>query len=482
MRCAWPFIIALAVIALVLAGGCARRDSMRQRELPDLAPHPEGGPDVGAPPLPLDASAIRPMYTEVLAIDLPAAIRVAEADNIAIRQARLEVEAARGRKDAAVGNALPAFSPFVMFETVDGKARATEGNLVSVAFESFQAFLAIDWVLNPGRSVYEIIAARKRLAASEHQERAVVLDMLHRTVIQYHDLVAAQSRVATASQLLAESRELVRISELRLQAGRGVEADRLRAESRLAEREQDLALAMNAFYRASVQLALTLQLDSTVTLIPSAGELPVTTLVHPDIPIDELLGYAVEFRPDLASIRALVESARADRGAAAWGGFGPQFQTTYQIGGLSGYQERSGTSFDFSRQERFSTRAGWRLGLSTFGSLDTARAVEEQTILEAQHVLDDVRADVITAQQASLTAFKLIAMAQRELDAALEAHRLTQLNLKSGTMTTLEVLEAESALSAARHRHVEAVVGYNQAQAHLLAALGLMDESILGPQ
>ncbi|UCC28991.1 MAG: TolC family protein, partial [Phycisphaerales bacterium] len=65
---------------------------------------------------------------------------------------------------------------------------------------------------------------------------------------------------------------------------------------------------------------------------------------------------------------------------------------------------------------------------------------------------------------------------------AAEALRLSEANLQAGTMTTLDVLQAQEAASHARLRHAEAVVHHNQSQVNLLAALGLLnEETLIGP-
>ena len=63
--------------------------------------------------------------------------------------------------------------------------------------------------------------------------------------------------------------------------------------------------------------------------------------------------------------------------------------------------------------------------------------------------------------------------------AAEEALRLGEANLRAGTMTTLDVLQAQDAATQARLRYAEAVVRYNQSQVNLLAALGLLDDASL---
>jgi len=473
-------ITACAAGAIVLSG-CGTHKAITETPVyPDVSPATMMGP---ADTLSLDPSVVEPMHIELLAIDLPNVVRVAVAQNIDIRQAKLEVEAARGRYDASIGRALPVLAPTAIFDLGNGAARNTRGNIVDASFDSIRAFLFIDWVINPGQVAYDIIASRKRLAATEHQERAVIVDTLHTAVVQYYDLILAQSRVETARQALAEADELLRINQLRERTGTGVRADTLRAEAHLAERQQDLTIAMNTFYRASVDLSVTLRLDSTVTLVPSITELGMITLVRDELGIDELLDLAVTYRPDLEGFRSLIEAVTADRKAVAWGGFGPQFQAGYLIGGISGHYNNSLPLPNLSginRDETFTASVGFRLSADTFGNLRAANAVEEQTILEGERMVDHARAQVVTALQGSRANAQLVDKAKQQVNAATEALRLTQANLSVGTMTTLDVLAAQDSLSRAGLRYAHAVVGYNQAQVDLLASLGLVDGAALG--
>jgi outer membrane protein TolC len=86
---------------------------------------------------------------------------------------------------------------------------------------------------------------------------------------------------------------------------------------------------------------------------------------------------------------------------------------------------------------------------------------------------------VVRAAQAGRTFNELIELSRQQVTSAEEALRLTEANLRAGTMTTLDVLQAEDAVAQARLRYSEAVVRHNQAQVNLLAALGLLDETSL---
>jgi outer membrane protein TolC len=504
---------------LAVGLGCAGPRITRSGSgAPNVAPTSQ---PTSVAPLRLETSEIKPLYREILAIDLPAAIRAAMADNLDIQRARQEVEASRGRLESSIGGAFPAVVPSAVFQHVEGTTANSQGQLVGAGFSTFQPSVAVQWITNPGHVVYQIIAARKQLSASEHQEDAVIIETLRLAAVQYYELVLAQTRVATASQAVVEAAELLRINQTRLRTGSGVPADVLRAEAQLAAFQQDLLIGIDAFYQASVALAVTLRLDSSVTLVPRISELPATTLVRADLSLDELLGLAAMYRPDLKSVRELVQAAVADRGATWWGAFGPQFQVGYQIGGITGHaadavpaqgipgnlivnplsttgsfnpnpmvngvikegimrlSARAAHSHDktyaFSEQQQFGADAAWRLSLSAFGDLRTATAVERQTIVDAERQLDLVRAQVVGDLQNSKTSYALIGLAEQQVRAAEESLRLTQANLQAGTMTTLDVLQAEDAATQARLRRAEAVVRYNQAQVNLLAALGLLD-------
>jgi outer membrane protein TolC len=480
-----------------------------------------------AEPLRLSESQIQPMYREKISIDLETTVRVALARNIDVLQAREAVLASEGRLESAVGGALPVLAPTALFDHVEGTVRATEGNLVNVGFNTFQPSIAVQWAVNPGRVIYEIVAAKKRLLASEQQERGVILAALRLATLQFYDLVLAQARVDATFQSVSEAQELLRINRLKLQTGTGVLADELRAQARLAATRQDLALATQEFYDASVALGFTLRLDAAATLIPAMQELPPIRLVRDDLEIEEMLAIAAASRPELGTVRRLVEASEADKGSVWWGAFGPAFQVGYQYGGITGHsnntqapqgipgnllvnpasadgsfsanplvnglikegiargsrraQGRSDQTFGFSDQQRFNAGTGWRLSLSAFGDLKTASAEQRLAILEAERVLDLVHAEVVSAAQSSRTSAEVIDLARQQVASATEALRLSQSNLEAGTMTTLDVLQAQDAVAQARLSYADAVVEFNKSQIDLLASLGLLSAATLAP-
>jgi multidrug efflux system outer membrane protein len=467
--------VLLLFVALGHFGGCAAPGPGSARIRPDVSPSTQPTGESFR----LDRSQIAPMYRELLAIDLSTVVSVAAAQNIDIRQARQRVRAAEGRYESSLGAIFPVFAPSLSYEDVEGSVRAVNGPVVPADFNSFAPVALVQWVINPGKVVSDIIAARKRLLASEQQEQFVVMETIRASAVQYYDLMLAQAKLSLANRAVAEAEELLRITRVRLNAGAGLPADDLRAQAALAGRQQDLALALNAFYQASVALAVTLHLDSAVTLVPKPDEIAPVTLVREDLTLDQCLGLALEWRTDLQGVRSLIAAAAAETAGATWGALAPQVQAGYQYGGISSHIP--GQTFGIHEQKRFAASAGWALGLSTFGQVKTANAGERQARLEAERQLDQVRAQVVRATEDSRTNKKILPMARQQLAAAEEALRLTQANLQAGTMLTLDVLQAEDAVNEARLRYAQAVARYNQSQLNLLEGLGLLDVNSVIP-
>ena len=461
------------LLTMLGISGCAA-PAWQPTARPSLAPATQP-----AASLALDATQIKPMYRELLAIDLPTVVRVAAARNLDIEQARQRVQASRGRYEASVEMIVPIIAPALIYQHLEGVNQGANGVPVAANFSNFLPAVSVQWILNPGRVVSDIVASKRRMEASEQQAESAVLETTRLAAIQYYELALAQARLSVARQAVAETEELVRITAVRLRTGTGLPADDLRARAALAAQQQDFAVALYHFYQASVALTLTLHLDPVVTLVPEAGQITQSTLVRDDMPVEELLATALLCRPDLEAARTLVRAARADKSSTAWGGLGPQVQAGYTYGGLA--TNTSEGNFSMHEQQKASAGVGLALDAATFGRLKTAGANERLAALDVERQIDQVRAAVVSAQQSSLTNARLVPAATQQLGSADEALRLAQANLQAGTMLTLDVLQAQRAVDDARLRYADAVVHYNQSQVNLLAAVGVLDERHLFP-
>ena len=461
--------LAPAAFACLAVSGCVDLPSLR---LSHRSVAPAGQPSAT---LKVDPSNIPTMYRRMLAVDLPAVVRVATARNLDIQQALQQVEASRGVYEASIGAIFPSLTPSVTALGLQG-AVSSGGALGLATFQNVLPAAAIQWIINPGQVAYALVASKRRLEASAQQEQAVEQEAMRLASVQYYDLVLAQAQVAVAQQAMDEAKELLRIESLKLKVGTGLPADQLRAKAAFAAAQQAQLTALNGFYDASITLTLTLHLDATVMLTPHKGEMAQATLVRGDMPIEDMLVTAVHYRPDLQSVRSLLSAAQADTGATFWGGLGPQVQATRTFQPAPPAGRLADTEY---RQQRYVAAGSFNVGAQIFGRIKTAIANAKLSGLDADIQLDKARAAVVSANQASITAGKLIPIATQEVASAEEALRLTQENLKAGTGLTVDVLQADDAANQARLNYATAMVRYNQSEVNLLAALGAIDQASL---
>jgi len=461
-------MVSVAVVSL-MANGCADLGSLRLS-------HPSVAPDAQpTATLKVDPSQIPTMYRQMLAVDLPTVARVAMARNLEIQQAQQRVEASRGAYEASIGAIFPSITPGATAVGLNG-AVASGGGFGLASFQNFFPVAALQWIINPGQVAYDLVASKRRLEASAQQQQAMEQETTRLAAMQYYDLILAQAQVAVTRQAMEESEELLRIERLKTESGTGLPADELRAQAAVAAVQQAGLSAIKEFYNASIALTLTLHLDSTVMLVPRAGAMAQTTLVREDLQIEDMLVIALRHRPDLQAVRTLVSAAQADKGATLWGGLGPQVQAAGLVRPAPPAETVADTEY---RQQTYAVTGGFNWSAQIFGRIKTAMANAKLAGLDLDRQLDKVRAAVVSAHQASVTAAKLIPLAGQEVASAEEALRLTQQDLRTGTGLTIDVLQAEDTAEKARLRRATAMVRYNQAQINLLAALGLIDQTNL---
>jgi outer membrane protein TolC len=433
----------LAILAPVTAAlsGCVDLQALR-------LPHPSVAPEQQpAATLSVDASRVEPMYHRMFAIDLPTVIRVAMAGNLDIQAAQQRVEASQGAYEASIGGIFPSLTPSITAQRLKGVLGNAAGGFSIASVANVVPAAALEWVINPGQVAYDLIAARRQLEASAQQQQAVEQETARSAAVQYYALVLAQARVAATREALDQALELVRIERLKLQTGTGLPGNEMQAEAAFAAAQEAELNALNGFYDASVALAVTLHLDATTMLVPHIGTMAQTTLVREDMPIDAMLVTAVRYRPDLQAVRSLYLASQADTGSTLWGGLGPQVVAQRTFFGAPPANQAADTLYT---QQTYSATVGFNLSAEIFGRIKTATANARIAGIDVDAQLDKVRAAVVSAHQASITAAKLIPIADREVSSAKEALRLTQENRKNGTGLTIDVLQADAA--AVRHR------------------------------
>jgi outer membrane protein TolC len=465
----------VAFMLASLMAGCVSNPWDADATLQDAPPNVTPVRQVSSGTLRLDNSRIGPMYRERFTVDLETVARVASLDNVGILEAQQQVEASHGQLEAAAAAVLPMVGPGATLYHLQGVNTNAQGILQLAHFTTLHPAILVHWAVNPGQVYFNVVASKKRLLASGQQERSIVMQTVQAASLQYYDLVLAQARVAVSRDALAETKELLRLASKRVDAGFGLPVDVTRSRATLAGRQQDLAVALNGFYKASVKLGSTLYLDPVVTLVPKSGALVARSLVRDDLGIEQLLTIAGEWRPDLQSVRELAAAAGADTNAVIWGAGMPTLQADYQPGRLKSWTP--GKTYPSGGQSIDSAGIGWVFNPAIFGQSKTSGANEQIAELEVRRLFEQVGDQVVISAQDSATNASLFPIAKQQVAAAEEALRITRENFEVGTALFLDLLQAQDALNQARLNYATAITSYNQSQVNLLAALGLIDQT-----
>lgn len=309
-----------------------------------------------------------------------------------------------------------------------------------------------------GRNVAKRDAALAALAASGHGAEAV-RQMLGYEVAQTYLMVwktrALQRAADAAVSAFEKNVELVR---KRQEAGTALKADQLDMEVRLAQAREDQAQVENA--NALARHALRNLMGRETGEIDISGHPP--KLVEP----------SSKTAPDRPEMRVALEKERAMEAQirAAQSGWKPQVNAFGSV-----EQNRGGKLDSYGNNYTAGVMLQWTLwdGRQTKGMVNEAEAKLLGVQQETRKLRLEIDLEIKQAQLALKEAEQRLSVSGRVIDQAEESVTLTRDRFDQGLALTTQLIDAETALTAARVRRVEAETNRLQAVAALRKALGL---------
>jgi len=415
-----------------------------------------------------------------LPINLPTALRLANAGNptIAVAQARVQQAYARLREARVVW--VPNLLGGPAYMRHDGLIQNSIGNVFNANKQSFfiggQVALAVD----TSEALFAPLVARQLLQAQTASARAVTDNVQLDVALTYLDLLRAYAALGINTEILAKAEEMDRRAQQAYKAGLGrFTSDPNRAKTEVDLLRQERIDLEGEIAAISARLAQLLLLEPTVDLQPTDPAVAPITLVPDEAALDELVSTALLNRPELAETRFLVGAAMARWREARLAPLVPQLQVSYSAGdfGAGRYDD----PLTWGGRGDGLAQATWQL--HNFGLGDAARAQGRRAELsEANFHVVEVQAQVA----AEVTASAKVARAhRRSLGAAqdgvseaetmwtrLEKAQFGVVDQRIGRMEVLEPLLAVQALRQARVQYLTDVIEYNKAQFRLYWAMG----------
>ncbi len=398
--------------------------------------------------------------------------------NPVVQRSREDLRGLEGRKREAVADALPSVTfvgsalryrdpTFLNSPGFDDFPAEFRDMLQVVPANLYDGSLQVRQTVFSFRLGSAIRAARHGLAMGREQVRRTELVVSLNTVLAYNTYLLSLERVRVAEKTHKQKERHLEMARHRRDAGVATDLDVLRSQVDLENQRAQLLRARGQADQARGAL-------NAVMLRPIDAALePADTLdyVPFDVSLDSVATEALGNRADLRAVRQM-EKAYAQFVGVTRADALPRLD----LSGNWGYSVRELANFGKADYTRWSASLALTVpifdGLRTSGRVAQARsdvakivqdriALETQIRLEAKEGLDrlNVARSILEAAQLNVT------QAERALD-------MTQANYNHGAATTLDVLDAQAALSLAESTRLEALYEHANARATLRSVMG----------
>lgn len=417
----------------------------------------------------------------VLPIDLPTALRLANASNPTIALARERINESYARLRQAEVLWLPNLQAGPAYQRHDGRIQNSRGEVFTIDKSNFFIGGGASLRLETVDALFGPLLARRLTEAQVAATRAVTDDVQLEVALTYLDLLRVYGALAINADTLARAEELLRRSSAADKQGLSrSKADITRAGTEASLRREERIDLEGEAAAVAARLAQLLLLEPTVDLRPADATIAPITLVSEELRLDELVATGLMNRPELAESRALVGAAMTRWRQARLNPLLPRLELTYFAGEFGGGV--NDTLEHFGGRGDGTAAAVWEL--HNLGAGDIARARERRAQYnEANfHVLEvqaRVAAEVTAAAKLARSRKRALRDAQEAVTQALETWRRLEIGSfgmnnpkEQNLLNTLEPLVAEQALAQARIQYLIQVIEYNREQFRLYKALG----------
>lgn len=436
---------------------------------------------------PLDTKAITPpqipagyldgQHSPCVQLDVSQPLTLAEVANAALcnnPQTR-EAWASARIQAAGVGIARSAYLPTIS-DTVSANLNWSNPELVSRnnPYSGLSNSIVASYLLYDfgGRNA-NLESARQLLAAASATQNTVIQNILLTAVQAYYQVQAGQAALEALRETERAAEESFKAADARYRAGVATPADKLQAQTALAQATLNRITAegdLNTAYGALANI-MGLPANQKLTLTPAS---PVPE--NPDIAqdIDALIEQARTRRPDLIASEAQLRSAEADieiNKAAAKPNVSVFTGNTLQDG--SNLTSNNNSAVGISVQIPIFN------GFANTYQIRSAEAIADLRASQRDTLRLQISLDVWRAYHTLRTAAQSITAARALVDSAEQAYRVAFGRYKAGVGNILDVLNAQSALATAMQQSVQAALNWKVARATLAQSMGTLDNAMI---
>jgi outer membrane protein len=312
-----------------------------------------------------------------------------------------------------------------------------------------------------------------KLASTEAEGAAIDIDRAKQdlaleVVKAFLGLLWTEHARDLAAETQQQRKQHAEMARTRFHNGVATEVDVLRSEVSVANGAPELVRAENAIRqaRALLNFYLVRPTDFTTRAVGKFEEKPWTPT-----DLNRLTERAINNRPELLRLRINERSAATLHDLA-------RAESRMRLDLTSSY----GVTSRLPENLLNTLYTGWTVGVNftlpifdgfrRSGMVEQALASERTTRLERQRSEQQVRLSVQQGLDELTAAHETILSARANIGQAERVLLMTQNNYKYGAATTLDIVDAQTALSVARTNLLRGLFDHSVARAHLLWVLG----------
>lgn len=286
--------------------------------------------------------------------------------------------------------------------------------------------------------------------------------MALQTIRAYNTYLLSLEKVRVAEKALRQKEKHLEMAKNRRAAGVATDLDVLRSQVDVEnQRAQFLRIKGQAgLARGTLNAAMVQPIDAPVQPTDSLDFVPFETS------LEEAVKEAWANRPEVQAV-ALVEKIRRELVGVAQADSRPSLE----FNGAWGYSVRQPENFFKSDFTRWSAGLTLKIplfdGLRTAGRVAQARAEVQKAAQDRIALENQIRLEAKDATDRLAVAQSILEAAELNVAQAQKAFDMTQANYQHGAATTLDVLDAQAALTVAESNRLEALWEHANARATL---------------
>jgi outer membrane protein len=341
-------------------------------------------------------------------------------------------------------------------------------NLVLAPEDNYDAHIVGRYTLYDfGKTRAAIDASRSRVQTSQDAVELTKTNLAMQTIRAFYTIVLLRKSTQVQDEQIESLNQHLSVTQKRMIAGSATNFDVLTTRVRVAAAQNQNVDIQNSLQRQEsiLRQLLDLPMNSPLTISGSFQRIPVS------INQDSLFQLAMQQRNELKIARDAEESAKLQKNASSLANM-PSLKVSAAYGLKNGYEPNI-----------YPMRGNWMWGaqlqISVFDGGRISHQVEEaQAAIESEqaHTQDaerQIRSDVEQTVADVQASWSKVQISDVQLQQAHEAVAIARTRYETGSITNLDLLDAETAESSARLMSLQALYRYVISKYELDRAVGL---------